>query len=567
MPTQTAVALNAAFEEQGEGCVSPAVRVDALEKVLERYPDAPVVTLGGDGLIVPVPDTIPLRDNPILEGRAGLDLVEVDDESMAGWERILTRGAAVYQVHPSGRPEATWTIYGLDLRDTDDVIFMLAVPTASDSETRVDISEATTQFAVRAPRCATVRKDELAFIRAVDAATVNLLGWDGEAMVGRRSTDFIHPDDHVLARDAWMAMLADRGAGRRVRLRHRRSDGSWLWLEVTNQNLLADPDQRCVICQMVDISEEMAAHELLNRLAEAIPVGLLQLDGAAKVMYSNDRVHAILGVERSAEFEDQIANVAAHHQVLLREAIANALKDGMSADFEIELEHPGNGEQRFCTVGLRPLDGFGGEARGVIACIADISESIRMREELRRRSMCDELTACLNRPTILESLQQHICEGGDLATRAVMFVDLDRFKAVNDQHGHAAGDELLRTVAARLKGALRDGDLIGRMGGDEFLLVCPDIDSVAEAMSLAARLVPSQRQDAQLRDFDPVSISIGVAWSRGDELDADALVAAADEAMYASKRQGEGHPHFVGGAKAARQGEPRHTRRPSPAAL
>ena len=100
-------------------------------------------------------------------------------------------------------------------------------------------------------------------------------------MVGHRSIEFIHPDDHALAIDNWMEMLALPGPGRRVRLRHRRKDGSWVWFEVTNHNLLDDPDHGCVVCEIVDISEEMAAHEelrareqLLDRLAEAIPLGL-----------------------------------------------------------------------------------------------------------------------------------------------------------------------------------------------------------------------------------------------------------------------------------------------------
>ena len=121
-------------------------------------------------------------------------------------------------------------------------------------------------------------------------------------MLGRRSLEFVHPDDHGLAIDNWMQMLAQPGPARRIRQRLLAKDGSWVWFEVTNHNLLADPEHGVVVCEMVDITEEMAAHEdlrareqLLDRLAETVPVGLMQLDAERQVVYTNDRLHEILG--------------------------------------------------------------------------------------------------------------------------------------------------------------------------------------------------------------------------------------------------------------------------------
>ena len=105
-------------------------------------------------------------------------------------------------------------------------------------------------------------------------------------------------------------MLAVPGPARRIRLRHLRSDGSWMWLELTNHNLLHDPDYECMVSEIVDISEEMAAHELVDRLANAVPVGLLQVGRDRRVAYSNDRLHEILGVERTDDFDSLLARVA-----------------------------------------------------------------------------------------------------------------------------------------------------------------------------------------------------------------------------------------------------------------
>ena len=121
-----------------------------------------------------------------------------------------------------------------------------------------------------------------------------------------------------------------------------------------------------------------------------------------------------------------------------------------------------------------------------------------------------------------------------------MFIDLDRFKLVNDRHGHAAGDLVLATAAQRLRDSVRGVDEVGRIGGDEFLVICPNVDNAAQAVEVADRLaglfgdnVDVGASTAELR------ASIGVAWTN-EATDADSLVAQADSAMYNAKRNGTG---------------------------
>jgi diguanylate cyclase (GGDEF)-like protein len=169
-----------------------------------------------------------------------------------------------------------------------------------------------------------------------------------------------------------------------------------------------------------------------------------------------------------------------------------------------------------------------------------------MREELKRRATFDELTGCYNRASIMRTLEANIASGQRQAERAVVFVDLDSFKAVNDEHGHAAGDELLSVVAQRLQRVVRERDMVGRIGGDEFLAVCPDIGGPDQAMKLAVRLAEAQREEVRLaKGGVVVQLSIGLAWSSGEGADADALVAQADNAMYESKREGAGRPKLA----------------------
>ena len=202
-------------------------------------------------------------------------------------------------------------------------------------------------------------------------------------------------------------------------------------------------------------------------------MGLFQLDADRQIVYVNDRLNEILGVDSGDDGRRSVATVVPSDRAALEQALDSVLGEGLDTDTEVQLRLPGD-ELRFCTVSLRPLSHDDGTISGAIACVVDVTDGARMREELKLRATFDELTGCYNRASILRALEVNVASGRRQADRAVMFLDLDSFKEVNDRYGHAAGDELLRVVAQRLRGALRDEDLVGRIGGDEFLVVCPE---------------------------------------------------------------------------------------------
>ena len=180
--------------------------------------------------------------------------------------------------------------------------------------------------------------------------------------------------------------------------------------------------------------------------------------------------------------------------------------------------------------------------------IDDVTEASELRAELERRATVDDLTGCLNRASVLRELDRILRHhaAGSPGT-AVVFLDLDGFKEVNDTYGHGAGDRLLTSVATRLHSISRTGDVIGRLGGDEFIVVLPSITDVAEATQVGHRLSTALTEPLEVVGGHAVRIrsSIGVAWSGAPDVTAEALTTAADQAMYDSKRAGMSEPVCV----------------------
>jgi diguanylate cyclase (GGDEF)-like protein/PAS domain S-box-containing protein len=527
-----------------------------LAILLADHPEATFYAIDANAATVPMPDSLDLNGHTIIKGhQSALEMVTPDHRGTVidTWERAQTVGVATADIRLAVDPERHVMLTFLDARAEHGVF--IGAFTTSDKTDETDESEQTTirpEVPERAPRFARARKDGLALFLEIDEAFTQILGWKPEEVAGLRSRDLIHPDDEALAVDNWMNMLASSGPARRVRLRHLHRDGSWVWMEVTNHNLLEDPEHQCVVAEMVDISEEMATHEalrareqLLDRLAETLPLGLLQVDSDSRVVYTNDRLHYILGTTRADTVDEQLSTVVGDDTEVVSEAFAGVLSNGVDSDIEVRVRPYGERDKqlRYCALNLRSLTDASGGVTGAIVCVADVTETARAREELRARATYDAVTRCYNRASTMAELEAMLAPDGAGQHPAVIFVDLDHFKDVNDELGHSAGDEFLRVVAERLHRCVRAEDVVGRIGGDEFLVICPRISAAAEAMSTAGRLARSLRNQVVLKKAAvPSSASIGVAWCDGQSTTAEALVAQADSAMYQSKRAGIGEP-------------------------
>jgi diguanylate cyclase (GGDEF)-like protein/PAS domain S-box-containing protein len=170
----------------------------------------------------------------------------------------------------------------------------------------------------------------------------------------------------------------------------------------------------------------------------------------------------------------------------------------------------------------------------------DVSERKRMEAELERLALYDSLTGLPNRALFSDRLKHAIELRGSSQATAVYFLDLDRFKRINDSLGHAAGDEVLCEVAARIQRTLRPEDTVARFGGDEFTILCESVGGVLEAVGVADRLQREIAQTIQAGGAElRLSASIGIALAEpGEDVDCSRLVEDADAAMYRAKERG-----------------------------
>jgi diguanylate cyclase (GGDEF)-like protein/PAS domain S-box-containing protein len=201
-----------------------------------------------------------------------------------------------------------------------------------------------------------------------------------------------------------------------------------------------------------------------------------------------------------------------------------------------------SGELRIYWTAKVPMRDEQGRITGVCGISTDITEMYRLREELRVLADTDALTGLSNRRRFLEQAEAAFVRArvNLLPAFSLLLVDVDHFKGINDQHGHQAGDRVLRAIAGNLKATLRDRDLLGRLGGDEFAVLMQDC-SVDDALRMAGRLCAGVRRlgdDPHWPKALQPTLSIGVAAYEADDEDLQALLARADRALYRVKAHG-----------------------------
>jgi diguanylate cyclase (GGDEF)-like protein/PAS domain S-box-containing protein len=301
---------------------------------------------------------------------------------------------------------------------------------------------------------------------------------------------------------------------------------------------------RRFLAQNAKLQETLAQNESqLRHLVESAPLPLLIARASdQKLVYANERALEQFGLDFDAARERSLAHFYVEEEN--RSAVAGMLaRQGGVRDAEVHLKDV-SGRQFWLLMSAQPM-----RYQGVVCllvALANIDHRKRQQEEMRRKAMHDPLTGLPNRALFMESLDRAIAKGRRRSTRfSVLFIDLDRFKEVNDTMGHAAGDALLQAVAQRLGTAVRQSDLVARLGGDEFVILIEEHQGPEDVMIVAQKALALLERPVAIdwRQAE-ISASIGVASYPEDGTDVETLVKNADTAMYQAKDRGRNNFQF-----------------------
>lgn len=372
---------------------------------------------------------------------------------------------------------------------------------------------------------------------------------------------FVHPDDLQRVQDA--VARSQRGETSffdfDVRMRH--ADGRWIWTQVRGRITHRAPDGRALraVGTQMDVSARKRIEIALvqseanfRSLFELSPVGICLANfRTGRFLQVNDAMVASTGFSREELLQRTFWDITPpkwHH--FEREQL-EAMRQADSSNFgTYEKEYLRKDGSSFPVLisGTRMSDSQGRDIAWAI--VQDISERKAMESELAVAAQRDRLTGLANRTLFMERLQAAVerVRTGEQQRFAVLFLDFDRFKLVNDALGHEAGDGLLKEIALRLSGSLRqpgrgvdspEGTLVARFGGDEFLVLINHLESAAAAQRIADRLLGSLSQTYSVGGRDVYSTaSIGIVTSDLCLESAEAVVRNADLAMYEAKRTG-----------------------------
>ena len=376
------------------------------------------------------------------------------------------------------------------------------------------------------------------------------LGFAPLAITGQNALDFVHPDDHEVAGQALVELMAGAHHAGPFEMRLRDNDGVWIPVEVEASNLLENRAVGGIVVGFRDIRERLQAESELRASEARLRTLVKNIPGAvyrcqARPPYADEFVSdAVLSLTGYAA-EQFLSDEILHDDLILpghRERSDQELEVALAAHRPFVIEYPirhRDGSVRWILEQGQASYDADGHPVWLDGVMFDVTERKRLEERLAHDAAHDPLTGLPNRTLLLETLDRALRRASRTHTNvAVLFLDLDQFKRVNDNLGHAAGDDLLIAFAQRLEGVLRASDLAARTGGDEFVVVCTDMESPVEAEHLAHRIALTLGTPFDVRGREVfITASIGIAVADAGSTGGQ-LVQYADTAAYRAKERG-----------------------------
>ncbi|MBI5075410.1 MAG: sensor domain-containing diguanylate cyclase [Nitrospirae bacterium] len=392
----------------------------------------------------------------------------------------------------------------------------------------------------------------------VNEAYADLHGYAPQELIGKTCLDLIPPGMVQQSQEVLNNVLRNPDSGIfNSEIVAMRKDGSTLPIEIRAKSFWDEAgNYQGHTCIVHDISEEKKTKEKLEQNArflstifDSIRDPFIILDRDYKIIKANQAYSELKGIVLDELIEEKCYAVTRKRDSICDDCIvAKTFRSGDPAAKEKKVLTL-FGTEEWVEIYTYPIVSREGIVTHVVEYVRNITarkraeqESHRFIKELETLSSEDSLTGLQNRRMIFERIRHEIERVRRYkAELSLIFCDLDYFKEINDTYGHKAGDVVLKTIADVLRGSVRTSDVVGRYGGDEFLLVLPQT-SLKGAQELAERIRISV-QDTKFEMPDGKSVgttmSIGVAFYDGTETDVDALISRIDTALYVSKRSGK----------------------------
>jgi diguanylate cyclase (GGDEF)-like protein/PAS domain S-box-containing protein len=380
-----------------------------------------------------------------------------------------------------------------------------------------------------------------------NSAALRILGiGSGESLAEAMRLDhwtLLREDGSVMPYDVYPAIRAMR-TGRIIEstlfgMRHReRRQLIWLSVTVVPQFAAGASEPHQVLSLFSDVTGIKRDSAMFDRVQALAHIGGWEWDGNGDVLYLTEESRRVLGQDPApTDLRGMTQCLRAIDRMRMQVAIEAAVQEGVPFDLELQGQRADNHSFWVRAIGEPMRDGA--EIARIVGTLQDITERKHAEETLRVQARSDPLTGLMNRDAALAALEARLSDPAQSRV-AVLYVDLDRFKVVNDVLGHAAGDKLLVAATERLRRAVGTEGLIARFGGDEFLVICSSDDDTGRPERLAAAIL-EQFTDAFRFGKEAFSItaSVGIAFAPPNgSLRPQPLIQNADMAMYDSKRRG-----------------------------
>lgn len=386
-----------------------------------------------------------------------------------------------------------------------------------------------------------------------------LVGVERAELIGRRLEDVVAPEYAELVSENIRRRLADEPVPERYEIEIVGLQGQVSRLEIASARMDFDgkpallitgvevvPTQTLQALKLVAPPTPSAADP--RRALEALSEGVLTTDAEGRIVYLNPAAEQIAGTSlaqvKGRPFEELAGIVDESDRRLLSDPIRQTLASGAPVTLgrrALLVPRTGGGEHSI-ELSAAPLRGDAGELLGAVALLHDVTEQRGLARQMSYQATHDALTGLVNRSEFERRLDDALgaARRGD-ATHVLCYLDLDRFKLINDTSGHLAGDSMLREVAKLLRDAVRDSDTVGRLGGDEFgmlLIGCP-LEKARQIADDVCRAVADYRFVWRDRIFN-IGVSVGLVELSRESGTLEEVLSAADSACYVAKKQGSG---------------------------